>query len=64
MENPCCGCEIHKMRLNKLYNPTCIECKDRLVYVAALGGMTHSVPDALCDYRRFTGKDKGVELGT
>ncbi len=35
------------------YDRECTECKPRADYAASYGGMFASVPDQLCDYRRF-----------
>lgn len=46
MKSPCLQCP----RLGEDKNAgECMDCTDRLAYVAALGGMTHGVPDRLTD---------------
>jgi hypothetical protein len=49
MKSPCLSC--HRLYMDKS-DPACTDCANRLRYVGALGDMTYSVPDRLCDYRR------------
>ena len=50
MRNPCLDCQ----RLGEDKNDAaCVHCERRQAYVASLGGMTHSVPDAMMDIRRY-----------
>ncbi|MDA8138005.1 MAG: hypothetical protein M0036_05055 [Desulfobacteraceae bacterium] len=58
MQNPCRCCPIHKRREDKKDSDTCRRCKKRQEYVAAIGGMFTSVPDGMCDFRRFVKGEK------
>ena len=72
MKNPCLTCRVHLSGVSKAHEPKCRNCSDRVAYVAALGGMTHSVPLDLTtlggdtgpgdiDELRITAKEEEVE---
>jgi hypothetical protein len=55
-QNPCFTCRVHRLGKDKKRQRKCMDCEKRTAYVASIGGMTHSVPDQMCDYRRFVGR--------
>lgn len=58
MRCPCLDCPLREADKN---NEVCMSCERRQAYAAALGGMTHSVPDAMTDLRRSAARFKKKE---